>query len=351
MIGRLARSRQSRRCVARAVGSGGRARTLLAAILIAFAAAQSPAHAGEEPASAAYPSRTVRILTGNQAGTVSDLAARVIGEKLEELWGTPVVVENRSGAGGTIAAEAVSKSPGDGYTLLVAGQSNLVLAQAVGRDLHYDPRQDLAPIGLIARVPFALAANRKTPFASVPELVTYARAHPGELTYASGGPGTLSQLSVELFSAATGAAMLDVPYKGVSSAMTDVVAGRVDVILTDYVTLAPHLKSGALRLLGAAGARRMSAAPGVPTLAEQGVAGYAVGGWYGLLAPATTPPDVLAKLRSALNQTLRMPDVRQRLEQGGCEPSEESLAQFRALMAEELEKYTEIARRAGIRAD
>ena len=326
-------------------------RLALIAIVLPVGIAQAYAQVNEEPPIEPYPSRPVRILTGNQPGVVSDAAARVIGQELERFWGKPVVIENHPGAGGTIAAETVAKSPADGYTLLVAGQSNLVLAQVVGRDLHYDPQQDLAPIGRIVQVPFALAVNNKVPLYSVRELVEYAKAHPGKLTYASGGPGTLSELSVELLTAATGINMLSVPYKGLSSAMTDVIAGRVDLVLTDYVTLAPHLKSGTVRLLGPAGTRRLSAAPDVPTIAEQGVSGYAVSGWYGLLAPAGTPPEILAKLKSALDWARKMPEVQQRLEQLGCEPVEDSPAQFRALMTTELEKYTQVVRRAGIKRD
>jgi tripartite-type tricarboxylate transporter receptor subunit TctC len=323
----------------------------LGAIVVAVGFAEVFAQGPESPPIQPYPSRPVRILTGNQPGIVSDITARLIGARLEQLWGVPVVVENRPGAGGAIAAEAVARSPADGYTLLVAGHSNLVLGQAVGRDLHYDPQRDLAPIGRIVEVPFALAVNSSVPISSVPELIEYAKARPRQLTYATNGPGTLSQLSVELFTAATGTALLAVPYKGLASAMTDVVAGRVDMILTDYVGLAPQVKSGALRLLGVADARRLSAAPEVPTIAEQGVAGYAVSGWYGLLAPAGTPPEILARLSSALDEVRRMPGVRQRLEELGCEPIEDSPAQFRVLIATELKKYSEIVRRAGINAD
>lgn len=320
---------------------------ILATIGIAHTLAQTP----EGHTVQAYPSRPIRILTGNQAGSVSDLMARLIGDRLEQLWGKTVIVENRPGAGGTIAAEMVARSPADGYTLLMAGQSNLVLAQVVGKDLRFDALRDLAPIGRIAQVPYALAVNGKLPIGSVPELIEYAKAHPGQLTFATNGPGTLSQLSLELFTALTGTVMLAVPYKGVSSAMVDVVGGRVDLMLTDWVGLAPHVKSGALRLLGAADRRRLSAAPGVPTIAEQGVAGYAVGGWYGLLAPAGTPPEIFAKLVVVFGEARRTPEVRKRIEELGCEPIEDSPAQFRALIATELEKYSEIVRGAGIKTD
>ena len=154
-----------------------------------------------------YPSRPIRILTGNQPGIVSDILARLVAERLEALWATPVVVENRPGAGGTMAAESVAKSPPDGYTLLLGSHSNLVLARAVRRELRYDPQRDLAPIGQIAEVPFALAAHKRVPVGSVSELIAYATTRPGQLTYATEGPGTMSQLSVEMLTAATGIAI------------------------------------------------------------------------------------------------------------------------------------------------
>jgi tripartite-type tricarboxylate transporter receptor subunit TctC len=304
----------------------------LGAIAVALTTGGVAAQVSAETTVKPYPSRPIRILVGGQPGGLADTAARLIAEKLEVLWSNPVVVENQSGAGGTIGAEAVAKSPADGYTLLLAGQSNLVLAA----------------IGGIMQAPFALAVNASVPVNSVPELIAYAKTRPGKLTYATNGPGTLSQFSVELFLEATGIEMLAVPYKGIPSAIIDVVAGRVDMILTDYMGLAPHAKSGVLRLIGAAGAKRLSEAPTVPTIAEQGLDGYAVSGWYGLLAPAGTPPAILAKLSDALSQVRRMRDVRRRLEELGNEPIDDTPAEFRALIDSEMERYSGIAQRPGV---
>jgi tripartite-type tricarboxylate transporter receptor subunit TctC len=320
----------------------------LGAIAVALTTGGVAAQVSAETTVKPYPSRPIRILVGGQPGGLADTSARLIAEKLEVLWSNPVVVENQSGAGGTIGAEAVAKSPADGYTLLLAGQSNLVLARAVGKNLRYDAQRDFAAIGGIMQAPFALAVNASVPVNSVPELIAYAKTRPGKLTYATNGPGTLSQFSVELFLEATGIEMLAVPYRGIPSAIIDVVAGRIDMILTDYMGLAPHAKSGVLRLIGAAGAKRLSEAPTVPTIAEQGLDGYAVSGWYGLLAPAGTPPAILAKLSDALSQVRRMRDVRRRLEELGNEPIDDTPAEFRALIDSEMERYSGIAQRPGV---
>ena len=182
----------------------------------------------------------------------------------------------------------------------------------------------------------------------MPELVAYARAHPGELTYATNGNATMSQLGVDLLRTATGIKMLAVPYKGAGTALGDVVAGRVDMMFTDYAVLAPHVDSGALRMLGAGGERRAAAAPDVPTIAEQGFEGFAVSTWYGLVAPAGIPSEVLTKLTALVAEARMLPDMRQRLQRIGYEPLEDSPAQFRATLGSEIERYAEVLKRAGL---
>jgi tripartite-type tricarboxylate transporter receptor subunit TctC len=320
-------------------------RTLLGTALSAAVLGCGPAHgAGDEPTQL-YPARTVRILTGNQPGIASDVLARLVGEKLEQLWGRSVVVENQPGAGGTIAAEAVARAPADGHVLLMGSHSALALAKALGNAQRYDPLRDFAPIGRVAQIPAVLVVSRHLPVYSVQDLIAYARARPGGLTYVTHGPGTLSQLSVEMFEASTGTTMLAVPYKGLASGLVDLIAGRIDMTMLDFASVAQHVASGDLRLLGVAGTRRLPEMPNVPTIAEQGVAGYVVSAWYGLVAPSGIPPDVLAKLSASLDQVRRMPDVRRRLEQMQSEPVEDTPAQFQAFIAAETERYAEIARR------
>lgn len=316
-------------------------------VLVAIASMLFPGAAQSQ----AYPSRPIRIIVGQQPGVPSDILARLVAEKLAELWKESVVVENQPGASGMIGAELTAKAPADGHTLLMASHSNLVLAKATGANLRYDPLADFAPIGRIAYVPFVLAVYQKVPATTIPELVAFAKRHPGQLTYATAGSGTMSQLGIELLKAAAGVDLLAVHYKGAGSALHDVIAGRVDMILADHAVVAPHVTSGALRLLGSSGVRRAAAAPGVPTFAEQGIEGYAVNTWYGMVAPAKTPPDILAKLSGALSEIRKSPDVRARLEHLGYDPIDDSPGQFRLVIGSEIEKYSALAKRAGLKAD
>jgi len=324
----------------------------MAALLLVTLIILPPPTSGAETArTQTYPSRPIRILVGQQPGTPSDIIARLVAEKLTGLWTQSVVVENQPGASGTIGAELASKAPANGYTLLVASHSNLVLARVAGNNLRYDPVLDFAPIGRIAYVPFVLAVNQKVSANTISELVALAKAHPGQLSYATAGSGTMSQLGIELLKAATGVDLLAVHYRGASSALVDVIAGRVDMMLVDYAILAPHVRSGALRVLGSGGRLRTTAAPDVPTIAEQGIPGFAVNTWYGLVAPAKTPPEILLQLTEALSEIRRMPDVRTRLVQLGYDPIEDSPAQFRVLIGSEIEKYSELVRRAGLKLE
>jgi len=324
----------------------------MAALLLVTLLILPPPTSGAETArTQTYPSRPIRILVGQQPGTPSDIIARLVAEKLTGLWTQSVVVENQPGASGTIGAELASKAPANGYTLLVASHSNLVLARVAGNNLRYDPVLDFAPIGRIAYVPFVLAVNQKVSANTISELVALAKAHPGQLSYATAGSGTMSQLGIELLKAATGVDLLAVHYRGASSALVDVIAGRVDMMLVDYAILAPHVRSGALRVLGSGGRLRTTAAPDVPTIAEQGIPGFAVNTWYGLVAPAKTPPEILLQLTEALSEIRRMPDVRTRLVQLGYDPIEDSPAQFRVLIGSEIEKYSELVRRAGLKLE
>lgn len=327
-------------------------RAFIAAMLtMAMSTCLPPASAAEATPAQSYPSRPVRIITGQQPGTPSDVIARLFGENLSKLSGQAVVIENHPGAGGTIGAELAAKAAADGYTLLVAGHSNLVLAMAAGVDRRYDAMEDFAPIGRIASVPFALAVNRKVPVNSVQDLVVYARAHPGQLTYATNGKATMSQLGIDLLRSATGIKMLAVPYSGAGTALADVVAGRVDMMFTDYAVLAPHVASGALRVLGSGGELRAAAALDVPTIAEQGFDGFAVNTWYGLVAPIGIPSDTLARLAGLVAEIRRLPDMRRSLERLGYEPLDDSPTQFGVTLRSEIEKYSEVLRKAALRED
>jgi tripartite-type tricarboxylate transporter receptor subunit TctC len=309
------------------------------AMLLAFAMLQSQSSTAQ-----IYPERPVKIVAGTAAGGQSDRLARLVAQGLERLWGQPIVVEARAGADGTIAAEAVAHAPADGYTLLLGGQSNLALVAAQGRPLRYDPVADFAPIGRIARVPLVLAINARNPATTLSELISVAKAAPGALTY--GSTGMQSRLATELFKAAEGLDIVEIPYKGVPPALSDLLAARIDMVFFDVSIVAPHAEAGTLRLLAAAGARRTALAPTVPTLDELGFRGFRVEPWYGLVAPANTPRDVLARLRSGLAELRRTPWLPRQLQQLGYEPIDDSPEQFSAELVGDIERFAAIIKAA-----
>lgn len=296
-----------------------------------------------------YPERPVRMVVGNTPGGQSDLLARLIGEHLARHWGQPVVIDNHAGAGGTIGAGLVAGSNPDGYTLLLAGSSNLVLAKALGNDLRYDPTGDFAPIGRIAHVPLGLVVGPAVQATTVPQLIAIAKARPGELTYASVGSGAMTRLAAELLKASAQIDILEVPYRGTAPAVADLLAGRVDMMFFDMSIVAPHLKAGTLRLLAPAGHRRTALAPDLPTLAELGIGGFPIEPWYGLVAPAKTPASVLDKVRNSFAEVRRMPEMKKRLVELGYDAIEDSPQQFAADMAADIGKFSAVVKRAGIK--
>ena len=317
-------------------------------ILLAFAAAAMSAPrlvAAED-----YPARPVKVVVGQSAGSAADSIARAIAETLSDLWQQPVTVENKGGAAGTIAADLVAKAPADGYALLLGGQGNLVIAATLEPALRYDPTRDLAPIGRLARTPFFLVMNAGVPAKTLPELVAYAKANPGKLTYISYGDGSVSRVAFEWLKTAAGIDMLEIPYKGAALAMADLLAGRVDIGLNDFAAVEQHVGAGTLRLIAAVGATRAASAPDVPTVAEQGVRGYSIEAWYGLLAPAGTPREVIAKISGALDRIRQTPAFRRRLAELSYEPIVDTPVQFEAVIRSEIATYADIIKRVGIDA-
>lgn len=298
-----------------------------------------------------YPNRSVRIIVGQTPGTPPDNISRIVAERLSELWHQSVMVENRSGAGGTIAADLVAKASPDGYTLLMGGQSNLAVAVALDPTRRYDPLTQFAPIGRIASTPFFVVVNATVPVKTIPELISFARAHPGRLTFVSYGDATVSRMAFKLLMAETGIDLVEIPYKGSAQALADHLAGRVDIGLNDLTVVGQHVAAGTLRVLGAAGAKRAAFAPDVPTVAEQGVAGFKVEAWYGLVAPAGVAPEVLASLSDALNRIRRMPEMRTRIEKFDYEPIFDDPAQFAAVIQSDIDTYSRVMKRAGISAE
>jgi tripartite-type tricarboxylate transporter receptor subunit TctC len=292
-----------------------------------------------------WPNRPVRIVVGQTPGAPVDLIARIVADQLAELWHQSVVVDNRGGAGGTIAAEIVARAPADGYTVLLGGQSNLATVSAGEAAPRYDPLVDFAPIGRVAHVPYFIVVNAGVPARTIPELAAEARARPGQLTYVSFGEGTFSSIAFRMLAAATGVVLLEIPYKGASQAIADLVAGRVDMSLAPIATVRQHAATGSLRILAAAGATRAAAAPEIATIAEQGVAGVVVETWYGLVAPAGISDDVRARLGDALNRVRRHPGMRKRLEQLDYEPMYDDPTQFAAAIRTDIDSYSRAMKR------
>jgi tripartite-type tricarboxylate transporter receptor subunit TctC len=288
----------------------------------------------------AFPERTVKIIVGQTPGSTADTIGRIAADALSAYWDAPVVVENHSGAGGAIAAEMVATTTADGYMLLLGNVSNLVVTSAYGDpNLRYGALTDFTPLGRIARTPFYIVARGGLEVSSIPQLVAMAKAAPGRLTYVTYGTYTLSRAAFDLLSNMAGIELTEIPYRGAAPAMTDLLAGRVDLGVFEYASARANIEAGRLRVLGAIDAHAGAAAPAVPTVAEQGLPGYAVEAWYGLLAPDSLPPAVEKRLVEALRDVRRSAAMRQRIAQFAYESVQDDPAQFAATIRAEIEMY------------
>jgi tripartite-type tricarboxylate transporter receptor subunit TctC len=298
-----------------------------------------------------YPSKPIRMIVPFAPGGPNDIIGRTVGQKLTETWGQPVVVENRGGAGGTIGVDAGAKSPPDGYTMVMGGSSNLAVAPSLYAKLPYNPLTDLTPVSNVAFVPYVVTVNPRVPAKSMKELVAIARAKPGFLSYGSSGAGSMSSLAAELISSLGGAKMVHVPYKGTAPAVVAMVSGEIDLMVADLSAVAGHAKAGKLKMIAAAGSRRATAAPELPTVAESGLKGYAVDAWFGIVVPAKTPSDIVAKLSGAVVSAVKSPDVRGRFEQLGYDPIGNTSAEFAATIRSDIEKFAKVIKAAGIKIE
>jgi len=296
-----------------------------------------------------YPSRPVKIIVPFPAGGTADVMPRVIGEWLSRKWGQPVVVENRTGAAGNIGAEAVAKAEPDGYTLLSAPPPPLVINQNLYPKLGFDPTE-FVPIVIMGRVPNALVINPKLPFNSVAELIAYAKANPGKLTSATQGNGTTSHLTSELFQLMADVKFQHVPYRGSAPALTDLVAGSVDLMFDNLGVSLPLVKGGQLKLLGVATPKRMASLPDVPTIAET-LPGFESAAWFAIVAPPKTPQAVVDKINADVNEALRQSDIVQRLTQLSAEPIGGTPQATAAYMREEIERWHKVIKAANVKLD
>jgi len=317
-------------------------RALVACFIIAVAqcaAAQSDA----------FPARPIRLVVTVPPGGAADFIARLVGGKVGEALGQQVVVENRGGAGGTIAANEVAKASADGYTLL----QNSITTHGIGPHLYsrlpYDPGKDFAPVSMLATLPLIMAVNAELPARSMNELIAYSKTH--SLSFASSGNGGAPHMAGELFKSVAGVDMLHVPYKGSGPAVQDLIGGRVQVMFDAAPSLISHVRSGKLRVLAAASPQRNRLLPEVPTFAELGLPRVAVALWYGVLAPAGTPPPVIEKLNRAFTRALLLPEVHERLLAQGADPVPGTPEAFAAFMQDEMAKWAPVVKQAGVKLD
>lgn len=297
---------------------------------------------GSPAAQAEFPERAITMVVPTAAGGGNDTLARVIGQKMGELLGQTVIVVNKPGAQGAIAADYVARQPADGYTLMLGYIGTHGINPALQK-LNYDPVRDFTAIGMVADSPTLMVVSSSIGVQDVPGLLKYGQAHPDGLSYASAGPGTAPAVAGELFNRATGAAMLEIPYKGSAPAMTDTLAGVTQVMFPSLFSAYPHLKSGKIRALGVAGARRAKVLPDMPTLAELGVQGVDVAQWYAVFAPANADPQVVAKLNTALNGALNDPAVTAKIDDQGAEVRTSTPAELAAFVREEAVKWKRLA--------
>lgn len=295
----------------------------------------------------AYPTRPVRMVVTTAAGGGGDVVARLVAQGLAERLGFQVVVENRPGAGGILGYEQVAKAPADGHTLLFCAPT-LAINPATYRKLSYDGLRDFVPVTQAVYAPHLLIVHPSVPARNVRDLIAFARAHPGQVLYASGGHGTAPHLAMELFNLLAQTRMTHVPYKGASPGLVDLMAGQVAVMAPAMIAVMPQVRSGKLRALGVTSAGRIGIAPEIPTVAESGLPGYETVVWYGLLVPAGTSSEIVARLHRETVAILRTPDSRERIAAGGAEVLASSPGDFAALIRTETLKWAKVAATAGI---
>ena len=299
---------------------------------------------------AAYPSRPLRLILPFPPGGSTDLLGRTLAEKLGDSLRQPVVPENRPGAGGNVGAEAAARSAPDGYTLVLCAPS-LAISPSLYRKLNYDPMRDLVPVALVATIPNLLVVHPSVPARSLAELAQHARANPGKLNFGTGGPGTSNQLAADMFRSLSRTEIVLVPYKGAETAMLAVLSGQVQMVVIGTPASATHVKSGKLRALALLGKERYPDLPDVPTAAESGMPEFEVDTWYGVLAPAGVPREVLARLNGDIVKVMRTPDMRERLATMGIQPLASTPEEFGEFLKSEVARWGKVVRESGAQVE
>ena len=298
-----------------------------------------------------YPSKPVRIIAPYAAGSTIDIIGRIIAPKLHEALGQPVIVENRSGAGGMLGMDAAAKSAPDGHTLVIGALGPLAMNPSLYPKTPFDPVRDFAAVSLLATGPVVIAVHPSIPARNVKELVELAKKRPGQLNYGSPGVGTSPHLTGELFKIQTATDIVHVPYKGNAEAITDLIGGQISIVFTGVPPVVPLAKAGKVRLLATTGQQRMTNLPDVPTIAEAGVTGADVLIWYGVVAPAATPRDVINRLNREIVKVMNLPDVREKFAQQSIDPATGTPEEFARLIRDEVARWSKVIRSAGIKVE
>jgi tripartite-type tricarboxylate transporter receptor subunit TctC len=298
-----------------------------------------------------FPSKPVKIIVAFPAGGGTDIVARIVGQKLSEAWGQPVVIDNRAGASGTIGTEAAARAEPDGYTLFMATMGNMVANQHLYPKMAVDPLRALAPVTKVVDVHFVMLANPSLEANNVSELIALAKKRPGEIPYSSSGPGGAPHLAMELFKRQAGVNLVHIPYKGSAPSFNDLIGGRVMLTMDSLVQSLPHLKSGRLKALAVLGPKRAALLPDVPTISESGVPGYALTNWFGLVVPAATAHERVLKLNNDVVTVLKNPEVQKRIADLGADTVGNTPEEFGAAMRAESAQWAEVIKAANIRVE
>jgi len=299
----------------------------------------------------AWPSKPIKVIVPFPPGGGTDIIARETTQKVAAATGWTFVIDNKPGAGGNLGVDAVAKAPADGYTIVLGQTSNIAINPSLYAKLPYDPQKDLAPIVLIANAPLVMVTGTGTPLKTLADAVNAAKAKPGQVNFASPGNGTVAHLTEEMFQKAAGIKTQHVPYKGANQALTDVISGNVELYMSSVPTLLGHIKQGKLRALAVTSAKRVDDLPNVPTINESGYKGFDAVTWFGLLAPAATPKDVIAKLNAEFNKALKLPELGKRLGDEGADIAGGTPEEFAALIKGDIPRWGKVVKESGAKVD
>jgi tripartite-type tricarboxylate transporter receptor subunit TctC len=325
--------------------------TWTAHALLALTASLTASLSTAQTAAQNYPQKPIRMIVPFTPGGSTDILARSIGQELSKAWGQSVIIENIAGAGGSIGADKAAKSPADGYTLLMGHIGTLAVNPSLYPKLPYNPIKDFAPVAWVARVPNVLVVNPNVPAKSVQELVALAKSKPGQLSYGSGGNGSAANLATEYFKMQTETAILHIPYRGTAPAVTDLMGGQIQMLFTGAPAVMGQVKNGQLRALAVSSPKRLDALPDLPTVAEAGYKNFEADQWYGVVAPAGTPRDIVLKLNQQINVALNSAELKKRLTTEGAVATPETPEAFGKLIAQEIERWRPVITSGRVKAD